>query len=240
MRTRTHTLVKCFIFLFLTSLFSFPSTVSSSLSFFGFFLVSHQGPSFIDILLNKHGSVTGVYLPIDANSLLVTSEKLLGSYNKVNVIIQDKQPQLQYMTLDQARAHCEAKMSKFDWASNEKPGQKPDIVMACCGDIPAQEALAATALLREMAPEFAVRFVNVLNLMSLYTKEDHPDGVTVEKFDEVFTSDVDVVFAYHAYPGSLHQLIHRRPNPTRFHVRGYRENGTTTTPFDMSEKKTQQ
>lgn len=195
---------------------------------------SHQGPTFTDTLLTKRGEIVRCYWPPDANSLLVTARDCFLSKNTVNCIVCDKQKHLQFLTLEQAEKHVKAGASIWEFASNVKEGEKPDIVMACAGDVMTQEALAATAWLREKAPDLKVRFVNIVDIMCLYSPDRHPHGLTHDQFDSIFTGDVDVVMSWHGYPGSFHQLIHRRSNPTRFHVRGYNENGTTTTPFDMT------
>ncbi|CAN5916041.1 phosphoketolase family protein [soil metagenome] len=193
---------------------------------------SHQGPGFMDTILSKKGSVARVYLPPDANCLLSVADHCLRSRNYVNLIIIDKQPQLQYLDLAAAREHCARGASRWEWASNDATGS-PDIVFGCAGDIPTQETLAAVAWLRERAPTLLVRVVNVVDLMTLASPADHPHGMTTERFDELFTRDRHVVFAFHGYAGGVHQLLHGRSDPSRFHVRGYREEGTTTTPFDM-------
>jgi xylulose-5-phosphate/fructose-6-phosphate phosphoketolase len=193
---------------------------------------SHQGPGFMDTILSKKGSVARVYLPPDANCLLVVADHCLRSKDHVNLIIIDKQPQLQWLDLESARQHCEAGASVWSWAGCHRE-RAPDIVLACAGDTATQETLAAAAWLRQHAPELAVRVVNVVDLMTLATPDAHPHGMSAERFDELFSHDTEVVFAFHGYPGAVHQLLHGRPSPGRFHVRGYREEGTTTTPFDM-------
>ncbi len=193
---------------------------------------SHQGPGFMDTILSKKGSVARVYLPPDANCLLSVADHCLRSRNYVNLIIIDKQPQHQWLDLAAAREHCARGASRWEWASSDGDGE-PEIVFACAGDIPTQETLAAVAWLRERAPALRVRVVNVVDLMSLASPADHPHGMTTERFDDLFTRDRHVVFAFHGYPGAVHQLLHGRSQPERFHVRGYREEGTTTTPFDM-------
>jgi xylulose-5-phosphate/fructose-6-phosphate phosphoketolase len=193
---------------------------------------SHQGPGFMDTILSKKGSVARAYLPPDANCLLAVAEHCLKSKDHVNLIIIDKQPQLQWLDLDAARRHCEAGASTWGFACTHTECA-PDVVLACAGDTATQETLAAAAWLKTHAPELAVRVVNVVDLMALATPSAHPHGMSAERFDELFTHDTQVVFAFHGYPGAVHQLLHGRPNPSRFHVRGYREEGTTTTPFDM-------
>lgn len=189
----------------------------------------------MDTILSKKGSVARAYLPPDANCLLVVAEHCLKSKDYVNLIIIDKQPQLQWLDLPAARSHCAAGASVWEWAGT-RTHQAPDIVLACAGDTATLETLAAAAWLRERAPELAVRVVNVVDLMTLATPDHHPHGMSPERFAELFTPDTDVVFAFHGYPGAVHQLLHGRPHPQRFHVRGYEEEGTTTTPFDMVVK----
>jgi len=194
---------------------------------------SHQGPGFLDALITKKGTVVRAYLPPDANSLLVTAEHCFNTQNRVNVIVQDKQVQLQFLTLQEAREHFKNGISRWAWASNDVQGEDPDIIVASAGDCMALESLAAVAYLREKAPGLTIRYVNVLDLFRLYTNDRHPHGASDARFEELFTTDTHVVVAFHSYPTAWHQLIHRRPNPQRFHVRGYSENGTTTTPFQM-------
>jgi xylulose-5-phosphate/fructose-6-phosphate phosphoketolase len=193
---------------------------------------SHQGPGFMDTVLSKKGSVARVYLPPDANCLLAVADHCLRSNDRVNLIIIDKQPQLQWLDLKSAREHCAAGASVWEWASNAGE-REPDIILACAGDTATQESLAAAAWLAEHAPALAVKVVNVVDLMTLATADTHPHGMSKERFEELFGADTHVVFAFHGYPGLVHQLLHGRPAPGRFHVRGYREEGTTTTPFDM-------
>lgn len=200
---------------------------------------SHQGPGLIDTVLSLSGTVIRVYLPPDANTLLVTAEHMLKSKNYVNLAVIDKQDHPQYLTLDEARKHAAVGASVWDWAGNEvslgssKDVAKPDIILACAGDVPTQETLAAAWLLRRHVPDLTVRVVNVMDAMVLPPPDTHPHGLSSEKFEEIFTGDVDVVMAWHGYARALHQLLHGRPLPERFHVRGYNEQGTTTTPFDM-------
>ena len=193
---------------------------------------SHQGPGFMDTILSKKGTVSRIYLPPDANCLLSVADHALASHNYVNLIIIDKQPELQWLDLEAARAHCARGASVWQWAGNEDGGA-PDVVLACAGDVATLETLAAAWWLRKKAPGLKLRVVNIVDLMALYAASEHPHGMTDDRFAELFTEDVDVVFAFHGYQGAVHQVIHRRPNPARFHVRGYREEGTTTTPFDM-------
>ncbi len=193
---------------------------------------SHQGPGFMDTMVSKKGTVARIYLPPDANCLLSVADHCLRSQNYVNLVIIDKQPQLQWLDIDAAREHCARGASVWEWASNNH-GESPDIVLGCAGDSATLETLAAAWWLREHAPELRVRVVNVVDLMTLFSPSEHPHGMPQDKFAELFTQECDVVFAFHGYPGGVHSLIHGRPNAQRFHVRGYREEGTTTTPFDM-------
>ncbi len=193
---------------------------------------SHQGPGFMDTLVSKKGTVARVYLPPDANCLLSTADHCLRSKGYVNLVIIDKQPQLQWLDIEAAREHCARGASVWGWASSDAGGA-PDVVLACAGDIATQETLAAAWWLGKKAPGMRVRVVNVVDLMSLCSPAEHPHGMTAARFASLFTEHTDVVFAFHGYPGAVHQLLHGRPDPARFHVRGYREEGTTTTPFDM-------
>jgi xylulose-5-phosphate/fructose-6-phosphate phosphoketolase len=193
---------------------------------------SHQGPGLIDVMLSKRGSVARIYLPPDANSLLSVADHCLRSRDYVNLIVIDKQPQLQWLTIDEACEHAARGASVWDWASNSGDAE-PDVVLACAGDSATLETVAAAWWLRRIAPEIRVRVVNVIDLMSLYAPTIHPHGMTDARFVELFTEDRPVIFAFHGYQYALHQLIHRRPHPARFHVRGFNEQGTTTTPFDM-------
>ncbi|MEI2275964.1 phosphoketolase family protein [Paenarthrobacter ilicis] len=198
---------------------------------------SHQGPGLIDTVLSLSSTVIRVYFPPDANTLLVTAEHMFRSKDYVNLVVIDKQEHPQYLTLQEARKHAAVGASIWDWAGNEVPGTRagegPDIVLACAGDVPTQETLAASWLLRKYVPDMSVRVVNVMDAMVLPPPDAHPHGLSGEKFEELFTDGVDVVIAWHGYARALHQLLHGRPHPERFHVRGYTEQGTTTTPFDM-------
>jgi xylulose-5-phosphate/fructose-6-phosphate phosphoketolase len=194
---------------------------------------SHQDPGFIDHVANKKADVVRIYLPPDANSLLSVADHCLRSRNYVNVVVAGKQPALQWMDMETAIAHCSAGLGIWDWASTDK-GVEPDLVMACAGDIPTLETLAATALLRKEFPDIKVRVVNVVDLMTLQTSEEHPHGLSDREFNSVFTADKPVIFAFHGYPSLVHRLTYRRANHANFHVHGYREEGTTTTPFDMT------
>jgi xylulose-5-phosphate/fructose-6-phosphate phosphoketolase len=193
---------------------------------------SHQDPGFIDHVVNKKADVIRVYLPPDANTLLSVVDHCLRSRNCVNVVVAGKQPALQYLGMDAATVHCTAGIGIWGWASNDQ-GSDPDVVLACAGDVPTLETLAATALLREHLPELRVRVVNVVDLMRLQPAEEHPHGLSNAEFDSLFTSDKPIIFAYHGYPWLIHRLTYRRTNHKNLHVRGYKEEGTTTTPFDM-------
>jgi xylulose-5-phosphate/fructose-6-phosphate phosphoketolase len=193
---------------------------------------SHQDPGFIDHVVNKKAEVIRVYLPPDANTLLSVGDHCLRSRNYVNVIVAGKQPALNYLSMDDAIVHCTRGAGIWEWASNDEDGT-PDVVLGCCGDIPTLETLAAAALLREHLPELKVRVVNVVDLMRLQPDTEHPHGLSDHEFDALFTTDRPVVFAYHGYPWLIHRLTYRRANHGNLHVRGYKEEGTTTTPFDM-------
>ena len=194
---------------------------------------SHQDPGFIDHVVNKKADVVRVYLPPDANTLLSVADHCLRSRNYVNVIVAGKQPSRQYLDIDAASAHCEVGLGVWEWASTDA-GRDPDVVIACCGDVPTLEALAATALLREYCPRLRIRFVNVVDLMTLQPQMEHPHGLSDDAFDAIFTMDRPIVFAFHGYPWLIHRLTYRRTNHGNLHVRGYKEEGTTTTPFDMT------
>jgi xylulose-5-phosphate/fructose-6-phosphate phosphoketolase len=193
---------------------------------------SHQDPGFLDHVVNKKAEIIRVYLPPDANCLLSVTDHCLRSRNYINVVVAGKQPSPQWLTMDQAVKHCTAGIGIWEWASNDR-GSDPDVVMACCGDVPTLETLAAVALLREHVPELKVRVVNVVNLMKLQPAEEHPHGLSHRDFDMLFTSDKPIVFAFHGYPWLIHRLTYRRNSHDNLHVHGYREEGTTTTPFDM-------
>jgi xylulose-5-phosphate/fructose-6-phosphate phosphoketolase len=194
---------------------------------------SHQDPGFLDHVVSKQASIVRVYLPVDANSLLVTAEHCLASRDYVNVIVAGKQPTPTLLTLDEARIHGARGVSIWDWAGTEVPGEEPDVVVACAGDVPTLEAMAAVQILKDAIPVLRVRFVNVVDLMRLQSSTEHPHGLTDEEFDALFTRDKPVVFAFHGYPSLVHELTYRRTNHRNIHVRGYKERGTTTTPFDM-------
>jgi xylulose-5-phosphate/fructose-6-phosphate phosphoketolase len=193
---------------------------------------SHQDPGFIDHVVNKKAEVIRVYLPPDANTLLSITDHCLRSRNYVNVVVAGKQPAPQWLTMDEAVKHCTAGLGIWEWASNDAGGE-PDVVMACCGDVPTLETLAAVELLREHIPELKVRVVNVVDLMRLQPASEHPHGLSEADFDTLFTKDKPVIFAFHGYPWLIHRLTYRRANHKNLHVRGYKEEGTTTTPFDM-------
>jgi xylulose-5-phosphate/fructose-6-phosphate phosphoketolase len=193
---------------------------------------SHQDPGFIDHVANKKAEIIRVYLPPDANCLLSVADHCLRSRHYVNVVVAGKQPALNYLTMEEAVEHCTRGLGIWDWASNDD-GADPDVVLACAGDIPTLETVAAAALVREHFPEFSVRVVNVVDLMRLEQEEEHPHGLPDAQFDALFTTDRPVIFAYHGYPWLIHRLTYRRANHPNFHVRGYIEEGTTTTPFDL-------
>jgi xylulose-5-phosphate/fructose-6-phosphate phosphoketolase len=193
---------------------------------------SHQDPGFIDHVVNKSAEVIRVYLPPDANTLLWVADECLRSRDRINVVIAGKQPQLQYLDMDAAIKHCDAGIGIWPWASSDRGGE-PDVVMACCGDVPTLETLAAVSILRNLLPELKVRVVNVVDLMTLQPETEHPRGLSDRDFDSLFTQDKPIIFAYHGYPWLIHRLTYRRTNHGNLHVRGYKEEGTTTTPFDM-------
>jgi xylulose-5-phosphate/fructose-6-phosphate phosphoketolase len=193
---------------------------------------SHQDPGFIDHVVNKKAEIIRVYLPPDANCLLSVGDHALRSRHYVNVIVAGKQPALNYLPVDDAVVHCTRGIGIWGWASNDAGGE-PDVVLGCCGDIPTLETLAATALLREHIPDLKVRVVNVVDLMRLQPASEHPHGLSDVEFDALFTVDKPVIFAYHGYPWLIHRLTYRRNGHGNLHVRGYKEEGTTTTPFDM-------
>jgi len=193
---------------------------------------SHQDPGFIDHVVNKKAEVIRVYLPPDANTLLSVTDHCLRSRNYVNVIVAGKQPAPQWLNMDDAIKHCMAGLGIWPWASNDRGGE-PDVVMACCGDVPTLETLAAVGLLRTMFPRLKIRVINVVNLMKLQPQREHPHGLSDKEFDSLFTTDKPIIFAFHGYPWLIHRLTYRRTNHKNLHVRGYKEEGTTTTPFDM-------
>lgn len=195
---------------------------------------SHQDPGFIDHVANKKADIVRIYLPPDANTLLWVGDHCLRTWDRINVIIAGKQPEPQWLTLDEAVVHCEKGMGIWPWAGNEQAGRSPDVVMACAGDVPTLETMAAVDLLRQWLPELQVRVVNVVDLLALQTQDQHPHGLEDQAFDEMFTRDKPVVFAFHGYPALIHRLTYQRNNHRNFHVRGFIEEGTTTTPFDMT------
>ncbi|SDK18943.1 phosphoketolase family protein [Streptomyces indicus] len=194
---------------------------------------SHQDPGFVDHVLNKSPEVLRVYLPPDANTLLSVAEHALESRDYVNVIVAGKQPCFDWLSLDEARAHCARGAGIWDWAGTDDGERTPDVVLACAGDVPTQEVLAASALLRAHLPDLAVRVVNVVDIARLMPREEHPHGMPDHAYDALFTRDKPVIFAYHGYPWLIHRLAYRRAGHAHLHVRGYKESGTTTTPFDM-------
>jgi xylulose-5-phosphate/fructose-6-phosphate phosphoketolase len=194
---------------------------------------SHQDPGFVDLVTNKKADIVRVYLPPDANCLLWVTDHCLRTYDRINVIVAGKQQAPQWLTMDEAVKHCDVGIGIWDWASNDPDGSEPDVVMACAGDVPTLETIAAVGLLREHLSELKIRVVNVVDLMTLQPKEEHPHGISDAEFDGLFTPDRPVIFAYHGYPYLIHRLTYKRKNHDNMHVRGFREEGTTTTPFDM-------
>ena len=193
---------------------------------------SHQDPGFIDHVINKKSEIIRVYLPPDANTLLSVTDHCLKSRNYVNVIIAGKQPALQYLDIDSAIKHCTKGLGIWEWASNDQ-NSETDVVMACAGDVPTLETLAAVDILIQNFPDLKVRVVNVVDLMTLQPQSEHPHGLTNKDFDTIFTTDKPIIFAFHGYPLLIHRLTYRHTNHQNIHVRGYKEEGTTTTPFDM-------
>jgi xylulose-5-phosphate/fructose-6-phosphate phosphoketolase len=195
--------------------------------------LSHQDPGFMTVVMNKKPSIVRVYLPPDTNCLLSVADHCLRSRQYVNVIVSGKQPALDYLPMDEAVAHCTRGIGVWEWASTETEGEEPDVVLACAGDVPTLESLAAADLIRTHLPELKVRFVNVVDIMRLQPDSTHPHGLPDAEFDALFTVDRPVIFAWHGYPAAVHRLTYRRSNHRNFHVRGFTEEGTTTTPFDM-------
>lgn len=195
---------------------------------------SHQDPGFIDHVANKKADIVRIYLPPDANTLLWVADHCLKTWDRINVIVAGKQPEPQWLTMEEAAKHCEVGLGIWPWAGNEEPDRTPDVVMACAGDVPTMEALAAVDLLRGYLPDLSVRVVNVVDLMALQTQDQHPHGLSDEAFEAIFTADKPVIFAFHGYPSLIHRLTYHRNNHRNFHVRGFMEEGTTTTPFDMT------
>jgi xylulose-5-phosphate/fructose-6-phosphate phosphoketolase len=194
---------------------------------------SHQDPGFIDHVVNKKAGVIRVYLPPDANCLLSVTDHCLHSRNYVNVVVAGKQMAPVWLTMDEAVKHCTAGVGIWEWASNDRGGD-PDVVMACCGDVPTLETLAAVEILRRYVPELKIRVINIVNLMKLQPTSEHPHGLSDRDFDVLFTRDKPIFLAFHGYPWLIHRLTYRRTNHHNLHVRGYKEEGTTTTPFDMA------
>jgi xylulose-5-phosphate/fructose-6-phosphate phosphoketolase len=195
---------------------------------------THQDPGFLDVVLNKQASIVRIYLPPDANTLLSTYDHCLRSRHYVNVVVAGKQPQADWLSVDEAAVHCARGLGIWQWAGNDdQPGELPDVVLACAGDVPTLETLAAAAILRERLPDLRVRVINVVDLMRLQPETEHPHGLPDREFDTLFTADRPVIFAFHGYPWLIHRLTYRRANHSGIHVRGYKERGTTTTPFDM-------
>ncbi|MBX4868877.1 phosphoketolase family protein [Rhizobium bangladeshense] len=195
---------------------------------------SHQDPGFVDLVANKKADIVRIYLPPDANTLLWVGDHCLRTYDRINVIVAGKQPEPQWLSMDEAVKHCEAGIGIWHWASNEDDTISPDLVMACAGDVPTMETLAAVDLLRKAIPELKIRTVNVVDLLALQSRDQHPHGLSEEAFDAIFTTDKPVIFAYHGYPYLIHRLTYKRTNHENIHVRGFVEEGTTTTPFDMT------
>ena len=195
---------------------------------------SHQDPGFIDHVVNKKADIVRVYLPPDANTLLCVADHCLKTWDRINVIVAGKQPAPQWLNLEAAQKHCAAGMGIWHWAGTVAEGEEPDVVMACAGDVPTMETLAAVDLLRDYFPDLRIQVVNVVDLMALQTAEQHPHGLSDEAFDAIFTADKPVIFAFHGYPSLIHRLTYPRNNHGNFHVRGFMEEGTTTTPFDMT------
>ncbi|MDH2912980.1 phosphoketolase family protein [Kosakonia sp. HypNH10] len=195
---------------------------------------SHQDPGFIDHVVNKKADIVRVYLPPDANTLLCVADHCLKTWDRINVIVAGKQPAPQWLNLEAAQKHCAAGMGIWHWAGTVAEGEEPDVVMACAGDVPTMETLAAVDLLRDYFPDLRIQVVNVVDLMALQTEEQHPHGLSDEAFDAIFTADKPVIFAFHGYPSLIHRLTYPRNNHRNFHVRGFMEEGTTTTPFDMT------
>jgi xylulose-5-phosphate/fructose-6-phosphate phosphoketolase len=195
---------------------------------------SHQDPGFIDLVANKKADVVRVYLPPDANCLLWVLDHCLATWDRINVIVAGKQPEPQWLGMDDAVRHCEAGIGIWDWASNDRGMEEPDVIMACAGDVPTLETIAAVSLLREALPDLKIRVINVVDLMTLQSHDAHPHGISNAEFDGLFTADRPVIFAYHGYPYLIHRLTYNRTNHDNIHVRGYIEEGTTTTPFDMA------
>jgi len=194
---------------------------------------THQDPGFLDIVVNKSPEITRIYLPPDANCLLSVANHCLRSTDYVNVIVCDKQNHLQYLDITNATTHCTKGLGIWDWASNDE-GCEPDLIMACAGDVPTKEALAATALLRQHFPSLKIRFINVVDLYKLTPESEHPHGLSDKEFDRLFTTDKPIIFNFHGYPYLIHRLTYRRTNHANLHVRGYREKGSINTPLELA------
>jgi xylulose-5-phosphate/fructose-6-phosphate phosphoketolase len=194
---------------------------------------THQDPGFLDVVVNKNPEVTRIYLPPDVNSLLSCADHCLRSMDNINVIVCDKQKHLQFMDMDAAVKHCTKGIGIWDWASNDQ-GEEPDVVMAGCGDIPTQEALAATALLREHFADLKIRFINVVDLFRMQPAGEHPHGLSDRDFDSIFTVNKPIIFNFHGYPWLIHRLSYRRTNHHNLHVRGYKEKGNINTPLELA------
>jgi xylulose-5-phosphate/fructose-6-phosphate phosphoketolase len=194
---------------------------------------SHQDPGFVDLVINKKADIVRVYLAPDANCLLWVMDHCLRTYDRINVVVAGKQPAPQWLTIEEAIKHCDIGIGIWDWASNDPDGSEPDVVMACAGDVPSLETVAAVSLLREHLADLKIRVVNVVDLMTLQPKDEHPHGISDADFDGLFTRNRPVIFAYHGYPHLVHRLTYKRANHANMHVRGFIEEGTTTTPFDM-------
>jgi len=197
---------------------------------------SHQDPGFVDVVANKKADIVRIYFPPDANTLLWVTDHCLRTYDRINVIVAGKQPSPQWLTIQQAITHCDAGLGIWTWAGTETVGTEPDVVMASVGDVPTLETLAAVDLLRQTLPSLKIRVVNVVDLMTLQPKQQHPHGLSDREFDGMFTRDKPVIFAYHGYPNLIHRLTYNRTNHDGMHVHGFDEEGTTTTPFDMVVK----
>jgi xylulose-5-phosphate/fructose-6-phosphate phosphoketolase len=195
---------------------------------------SHQDPGFIDVVANKKADIVRIYLPPDANSLLWVGDHCFGTFDRINVIVAGKHPSPQWLSAEAAERHCINGIGIWEWAGTDRAGEEPDVVMACAGDVPTMETLAAIDLLRASIPDIRIRVVNVVDLMKLQPASMHPHGLTDADFDAMFTVDRPVIFAFHGYPQLIHRLIYRRANHQNFHVHGFNEEGTTTTPFDMA------
>jgi xylulose-5-phosphate/fructose-6-phosphate phosphoketolase len=194
---------------------------------------SHQDPGFLDLVSNKKADIVRVYLAADANCLLWITDHCLRTYNRINVIVAGKQVAPQWLSIEEAEKHCDIGIGTWSWASNDAAGSEPDVVMACAGDVPTMETIAAVDLLRKHLPDLKIRVVNVTDLMTLQSKDAHPHGLSDSEFDAIFTLDRPVIFAFHGYPYLIHRLTYNRKNHANMHVRGFIEEGTTTTPFDM-------